>query len=102
MFPSGHVIEQERPVGAPEVLPVQQAERVVTFPGDQPASHQIFTTGGQSPVAGRRDQPPPYRRDEQVRVKSWVVFLLKILGGSLSNNESDSNEVVKNGEQFNK
>ena len=82
-------------MGAPVVLPVQQAEGVVTFPGDQPASHQIFTTGGQLTEAERRDQPPPYRGNEQVRVKSWVMFLLKVLGGSLSNNESDGNEVVK-------
>ena len=95
MFPSGHVIGQERPVRAPAVLPVQQAEGVVTFPGDQPASHQIFTTGGQLTEAERRDQPPPYRGNEQVRVKSWVMFLLKVLGGSLSNNERDGNEVVK-------
>lgn len=95
MFPSGHVIGQERPVGAPALLPVQQAEGVVTFPGDQPASHQIFTTGGQLTGAERRDQPPPYRGDEQVRVKSWVMLLRKILGGSLSKNESDGNEVVK-------
>ena len=95
MFPSGHVIGQERPVGAPALLPVQQAEGVVTFPGDQPASHQIFTTGGQLTGAERRDQLPPYRGDEQVRVKSWVMFLRKILGGSLSKNESDGNEVVK-------
>ena len=95
MFPSGHVIGQERPVRAPAVLPVQQAEGVVTFPGDQPASHQVFTTRGQLTEAERRDQPPPYRGDEQVRVKSWVMFLRKILGGSLSNNESDGNEVVK-------
>lgn len=77
------------------MLPVQQVVGVVTFPGDQPASHQIFTTGGQLTGAERRDQPPPYRGDEQVRVKSWVMFLRKILGGSLSNNESDDNEVVK-------
>ena len=77
MFPSGHVIGQERPVGAPALLPVQQPE------------------GGQLTGAERRDQPPPYRGDEQVRVKSWVMFLRKILGGSLSNNESDGNEVVK-------
>ena len=76
MFPSGHVIGQERPVRAPAVLPVQQAEGVVTSPGDQPASHQIFTTGGQLTEAERRDQPPPYRGDEQVRVKSWVMLLL--------------------------
>ena len=95
MFPSGHVIGQERPVGAPALLPVQQAEGVVTFPVEQPASHQIFTTGGQLTEAERRDQPPPYRGSEQVRVKSWVMFLLKILGSSLSNNESDGNEVLK-------
>ena len=77
------------------VLPARQAEGVVTFPGDQPASHQIFTTGGQLTEAERRDQPPPYRGSEQVRVKSWVMFLLKILGGSLSNNKSDGNEVLK-------
>lgn len=77
------------------MLPVQQADGVVTFPGDQPASHQIFTTGGQLTEAERRDQPPPYRGNEQVRVKSWVMFLLKVLGGSLSNNERDGNEVVK-------
>ena len=77
------------------MLPVQQAEGVVTFPGDQPASHQIFTTGGQLTEAERGDQPPPYRGNEQVRVKSWVMFLLKVLGGSLGNNESDGNEVVK-------
>ena len=76
MFPSSHVIGQERPVGAPAELPVQRAEGVVTFPGDQPASHQIFTTGGQLTEAEGRDQPPPYRGDEQVRVKSWVMFLL--------------------------
>ena len=77
MFPSGHVVGQERPVGAPAVFPVQQAEDVVTFPGDQPASHKIFTTGGgQLTRAERRHQPPPYRGDEQVRVKSWVMFLL--------------------------
>jgi len=78
VFPSGHVIGQERPVGAPVVLPVQQSEGVVTFPGNQPASHQIFTTRGQLTEAERRDQPPPYRRDEQVRVKYWIMFLLKI------------------------
>ena len=77
------------------VLPVRQAEGVVAFPGNQPACHQIFTTRGQLTEAERRDQPPPYRGDEQVRAKSWVMFLLKILGGSLSNNESDGNEVVK-------
>lgn len=77
------------------MLPVQQADGVVTFPGDQPASHQIFTTGGQLTEVERRDQPPPYRGNEQVRVKSWVMFLLKVLGGSLSNNERDGNEVVK-------
>lgn len=76
MFPSGHDIGQERPVGASVVLPVQQAEGVVTFPGDQPASHQIFSTGGQLTGEERRDQPPPYRGHEQVRVKSWVMFLL--------------------------
>ena len=69
MFPSGHDIGQERPVGASVVLPVQEAEGVVTFPGDQPASHQIFTTGGQLTAVERRDQPPPYRGHEQVRVK---------------------------------
>ena len=55
MFPSGHVIGQERPVGAPALLPMQQAEGVVTFPGDQPASHQIFTNGGQLTELERGD-----------------------------------------------
>ena len=77
------------------VLPVQQAEGVITFPGGQPASQQIFTTGGQLTELERRDQPPSYTKDEQVRVKSWVMFLLKLLGSSLSNNESDGNEVVQ-------
>ena len=56
---------------------------------------EFFTTGGQLTEAERRDQPPPYRGNEQVRVKSWVMFLLQVLGGSLNNNESDGNEVVK-------
>lgn len=76
MLPNGYVIGQERPVGAPVVLPVQQAEGVVTFHGGQPASHQIFTNGSRLTEVERRDQPPPYRRDEQVRVKSWIMFLL--------------------------
>ena len=32
---------------------------------------------------------------EQVRVKSCVMFLLKLFGSSLRNNESDGNEVVQ-------
>ena len=66
------------------------------FQQTQPASHQIFINGGQLTELEGRDQPPTYTKDEQVRVKSWVMFLLKLLRSlALSNNESDGNEVVQ-------